>query len=490
MRENHRWTAEALTSAVCCIPLRTEGAGAVFLLHRTMHVSGHGRQGVNPKRREERWSMRTIIVKPYMRIQLGKQGENHAAQVVWRGIAAEYAALYGGGTFTLTVRRCGDGEAYPVNVTVSGGNVVWEVSAADTARAGTGSCELTYTVNGTTAKSRTWDTWVSESVSGSGTAEPPEEPAKAWFLAVQAQIGDLRDLTTKAKDSLVAAINEAAKSGGGGTGGVSMAVTEGKIRYSTDGGESWEDLIALEELKGAQGEKGAQGAPGAAGKDGVTPHIQIGTVTTLEAGSDATASIGGTPEEPLLNLGIPKGADGSNFSGFLPVFRIYAKADTQGNLMAYRDQECTVAADTQDAAHLSDGSDIQLIYGTKIYRLSGTSASPLRGYFSRMDVTGGGDAALVLRADYAAWSPEEYAAGTVTAPIAMKRYQAEVMPAVGDVNGDGLVDKIDAYMIRAYTRSELTLSEAAIARADYNGDGLVNARDTMAIMEKVNSEET
>ena len=107
-----------------------------------------------------------------------------------------------------------------------------------------------------------------------------------------------------------------------------------------------------------------------------------------------------------------------------------------------------------------------------------------------MDVTGGGDAALVLRADYAAWSPEEYAAGTVTAPIAMKRYQAEVMPAVGDVNGDGLVDKIDAYMIRAYTRSELTLSEAAIARADYNGDGLVNARDTMAIMEKVNSEET
>lgn len=170
------------------------------------------------------------------------------------------------------------------------------------------------------------------------------------------------------------------------------------------------------------------------------------------------------------------------------VAKIYAKADTQGNLMAYRDQECTVAADTQDAAHLSDGSDIQLIYGTKIYRLSGTSASPLRGYFSRMDVTGGGDAALVLRADYAAWSPEEYAAGTVTAPIAMKRYQAEVMPAVGDVNGDGLVDKIDAYMIRAYTRSELTLSEAAIARADYNGDGLVNARDTMAIMEKVNSE--
>ena len=37
---------------------------------------------------------------------------------------------------------------------------------------------------------------------------------------------------------------------------------------------------------------------------------QIGTVTTLPAGSDATASMGGTAENPLLDLGIPKGADG------------------------------------------------------------------------------------------------------------------------------------------------------------------------------------
>ena len=33
---------------------------------------------------------------------------------------------------------------------------------------------------------------------------------------IQGQIGDLADLTTEAKDNLVAAINEAAKSGGGG----------------------------------------------------------------------------------------------------------------------------------------------------------------------------------------------------------------------------------------------------------------------------------
>lgn len=47
------------------------------------------------------------------------------------------------------------------------------------------------------------------------------------------------------------------------------------------------------------------------GQDGATPNIQIGTVETLAAGSPATASMGGTPENPLLNLGIPQGNAGN-----------------------------------------------------------------------------------------------------------------------------------------------------------------------------------
>ena len=46
------------------------------------------------------------------------------------------------------------------------------------------------------------------------------------------------------------------------------------------------------------------------GDTGATPNLQIGTVTTLESGSNATASMTGTTENPLLNLGIPKGAKG------------------------------------------------------------------------------------------------------------------------------------------------------------------------------------
>lgn len=43
--------------------------------------------------------------------------------------------------------------------------------------------------------------------------------------------------------------------------------------------------------------------------DGVTPALQIGAVATLDPGSAATASITGTPAAPILNLGIPRGAD-------------------------------------------------------------------------------------------------------------------------------------------------------------------------------------
>lgn len=224
--------------------------------------------------------MRTVYVQACIRFLLGKQGENEAVQVVWPGIVEKFRKLYGNGAFTLTAKRCGDAEAYPVAVSTKGGDVVWLVRAADVASPGSGSCELTYTVDGAVAKSQTWSTYVAASISGDAPGEPPEEPAKAWFAAIQAQIGNLDDLTTKAKASLVAAINEAAKSGGsGGAGSISMRTADGYIQYSTDGGETWENLIAVADLKGEPGTPGKDGADGAPGKDGtdgtngITPTI-------------------------------------------------------------------------------------------------------------------------------------------------------------------------------------------------------------------------
>ena len=64
--------------------------------------------------------------------------------------------------------------------------------------------------------------------------------------------------------------------------------------------------------QGPKGDAGATGPQGPKGDAGATPNITIGTTSTLPAGSDATASITGTPENPVLNLGIPKGADGTS----------------------------------------------------------------------------------------------------------------------------------------------------------------------------------
>lgn len=67
---------------------------------------------------------------------------------------------------------------------------------------------------------------------------------------------------------------------------------------------------------GAQGPKGDTGAAGATGQTGATgpvgptPVISV-SVTTLAAGSNATASITGTAANPVLNLGIPRGNPGA-----------------------------------------------------------------------------------------------------------------------------------------------------------------------------------
>ena len=197
-----------------------------------------------------------------------------------------------------------------------------------------------------------------------GAAAPSGDASTAPSLPVwaqiQAMVGDLGTLDTEAKSNLVAAINEALTKGGEiapaevqrivedylkanppGTGsdgkdGITPTIGKNGNWYlgSTDTGKPSRGAGGT---PGATGAPGKDGAPGADGKDGITPaigengnwylgntdtgkpsrgengavpDIQIGTVTTLPAGSDATASMGGTAENPLLNLGIPRGADG------------------------------------------------------------------------------------------------------------------------------------------------------------------------------------
>lgn len=100
----------------------------------------------------------------------------------------------------------------------------------------------------------------------------------AGFDRLQRQIGNLSDLTTGAHDTLVAAINEVALMGGR----MSLRMADGYIQYSTDGGSTWTNLIAVSDLKGGKGD------PGTPGKDGHSP-----VVTATKSGKTTTISVDG-----------------------------------------------------------------------------------------------------------------------------------------------------------------------------------------------------
>lgn len=84
--------------------------------------------------------------------------------------------------------------------------------------------------------------------------------------------------------------------------------------------------------KGDTGAKGNKGDKGDKGNTGATPNFSIGTVTTLEPNQSATAEITGTAEQPVLSLGIPKGAKGdpgdvANLADVYDSTKIYAVGD-------------------------------------------------------------------------------------------------------------------------------------------------------------------
>lgn len=91
------------------------------------------------------------------------------------------------------------------------------------------------------------------------------------------------------------------------TGSVEDADT-GKLYMRTDDEIGYSYLTDL---------SGAQGIQGPIGLTGATPNLTIGTVETGAEGSQATATITGTAENPILNLTIPRGMTGTveNISG-------------------------------------------------------------------------------------------------------------------------------------------------------------------------------
>lgn len=138
--------------------------------------------------------------------------------------------------------------------------------------------------------------------------------------AVWKLIGNLSDLTTTAKNNLVAAINEAAKTGSGGAGSIDLRTADGYIQYSNDGGATWENLIALADLKGEKGEKGDTGATGPQGKPGERgPQGETGPQgpqgnTGPEGPAGPTGPVGPEGQKGATGPAGPDGAPGKDGS--------------------------------------------------------------------------------------------------------------------------------------------------------------------------------
>ena len=173
----------------------------------------------------------------------------------------------------------------PASVTAHPGNGCITFEGSDGAKTVT-SADLRYRVG---------------SNSGTEDGTMPEPGTPAWeqlvsetavaLEAVQKQIGNLDDLTTKAKETLVAAINEAARTGSGGAGSITMRTDGGYIQYSTDDGSTWENLIALSELKGEPGENGADGYSPTASVEQSTDGAKI-TITDKSGTTEAVVKNG------------------------------------------------------------------------------------------------------------------------------------------------------------------------------------------------------
>lgn len=207
--------------------------------------------------------MMEVMASQMSAILLGHSGENAAVRVAFDLTAFQKA--FPGGQPLLLVRRYADTTAYPAPLTVEEQTAYWTVGAADTARAGYGQCELQwYLEDGTLAKSDLFDFLVLGTLKTD--AAPPDAPSRRWFEAIRRQLGDLSKLTTQAKENLVAAINEAAKTGSRSAGSAALRVSEGYIQFRN--GDKWENLIAKSELEGTKGEPGEDGETPTIGENG------------------------------------------------------------------------------------------------------------------------------------------------------------------------------------------------------------------------------
>ena len=242
-----------------------------------------------------------VLKKPDV-FYIGKQDEGKAET-----IDIDYSAWierYGDGVITATFQGAEDAAPYDIVLTTANGIATWTVTKANTVAAGVGKLQLNYIVNDVEAKSLIWTVRVYPSMRASGEAP---DGYQDWLTALQGLSAETQQNAQNAANSATEAegyADQAKASADSITGLTVEAETLPAGSSATASFDADTDKLSLGIPRGDKGEKGD------AGQDGITPDLTIGTTETLPAGSSATATITGTKENPVLNLGIPQGTQG------------------------------------------------------------------------------------------------------------------------------------------------------------------------------------
>lgn len=121
-----------------------------------------------------------------------------------------------------------------------------------------------------------------------------------------------------------------------------------------------EDVEEKRDSGAFNGQDGADGKDGTDGADGEAATIEVGAVTTLDAGEDATVENAGTTSAAVFNFGIPKGE----------------KGDTgETGATGPQGPQGETGADGQDGADGADGEAATVTVGTTTMNFGQASSS-------------------------------------------------------------------------------------------------------------------
>lgn len=248
----------------------------------------------------------SVAAMPISPIPLFYQGEMNATVV--RVDIGSWVAKFGDEEGQIHYQRPGDSAPYAVNVVRDGDVLEWTVSAVDVIKPGTGQMQVVYTSGDTVVRSAIVPTRCAGSL---GQEPEPPTAERPWYDQAMDAANRAEAAADRAEDaSTLVWVPEVSESGDlSWTRGDSETPPE-PVNIMGPAGPRGETGP-----RGPQGETGSQGLRGETGPQGqvgATPNLSIGTVSTLAAGSSATATITGTAENPTLNLGIPAGADGQD----------------------------------------------------------------------------------------------------------------------------------------------------------------------------------